>query len=73
MAAKSLGLRWIAAILGIAALACGAAAAAALWWLDHPLSVATASAELSIEPGTSPKDIAQAWVSAGVRADAGLL
>ena len=73
MAAKSLGFRWIAAILSIAALACGAAAAAAFWWLDHPLSLAAASVELSIEPGTSPKEIAQAWVAAGVQADPGLL
>ena len=49
-------------VLGAAALAAGV-----LWWLSQPLPLAGASAELSIEAGTTPKDVAQAWVDAGVQ------
>jgi UPF0755 protein len=44
-----------------------AAAGAALWWLNRPLPLAAPSVELSIEPGTSPREIAQGWVAAGVQ------
>jgi UPF0755 protein len=43
-------------------------AGGAIWWLNRPLTLATDSVELSIEPGTSPREIAQAWVQAGVQA-----
>ena len=36
-------------------------------WLDRPLTLAAASAELSIEAGTAPRDVANAWVGAGVK------
>jgi UPF0755 protein len=49
------------------------AAALGLWWLTRPMPLAAPSVELSIEPGTSPRDVAQAWVSAGVRVPAVLL
>ncbi len=48
-------------------LAAGAAVTAYLW-LNRPLPMAAASAELSIEAGSTPRDIAQAWVDAGVQA-----
>ena len=55
-------------------LALGAAAAGvAWWWLQKPLDLAQASVELSIEPGTSPQQVAQGWVAAGVQTDARLL
>jgi UPF0755 protein len=38
------------------------------WWLTQPLALASPSVELSVEPGTSPREIAQGWVDAGVRA-----
>ena len=47
-------------------LAAAAAAAAVFWWLDQPLPLAGPSVELSIEAGATPRDIAQAWVAAGV-------
>jgi UPF0755 protein len=50
-----------------------AAAALAWWWLDRPLALATDRVELSIEPGTAPREIAQAWVDAGVQTAPGLL
>ncbi len=50
-------------------LAGTAAAAAVLWWLDRPLDLATPTVELSIEPGTPPREVAAAWVRAGVQID----
>jgi UPF0755 protein len=37
-------------------------------WLHRPLPLAADTVEVSIEFGTSPRDIAQAWVQAGVQA-----
>ena len=52
----------------------GAAAAAGVaWWLQRPLPLAGASAELSIEAGTTPREVAQAWVDAGVMTSPWLL
>ena len=48
----------------VLALAAGGAVA---WWLNAPLKLAASSAEVSIEPGTSPREVAQAWVNAGVQ------
>lgn len=50
-----------------------AGAAGAYWWLDRPLPLAAPSAELSIEAGATPRDIAQAWVDAGVQTSPRLL
>jgi len=57
---------WRFALLGLAMLAI-ALTGSALWWLQRPLPLASDSVELSIELGTSPRDIAQAWVDAGVQ------
>jgi UPF0755 protein len=43
-------------------------ASCAIWWLNRPLDLATDPVELSIELGTAPREIAQEWVTAGVRA-----
>ena len=43
------------------------------WWLDRPLPLAAPTAELSVEAGTTPRDIAQAWVDAGVQTSPRLL
>jgi UPF0755 protein len=47
-------------------VASAAAGSATWWWLHHPLSLATNPVELSIEFGNSPRDIAEAWVHAGL-------
>ena len=73
MASRSLGSRWGWALLGLLLLGAAAAAGAAWWWLERPLPLAGASAELSIEPGTSPQQVAQAWVDAGVQTSPRLL
>ncbi len=59
--------------MGAVLLAAGGLAGAAWWWLERPLPLAGATAELSIEAGTTPRDIAQAWVQAGVQSPPTLL
>ena len=54
-------------------LGAAAAAGAAWWWLNRPLPLAADTVEVSIEAGTTPRDIAQAWVQAGVQAPPRLL
>ena len=49
------------------ALCAGAAAWLAWKWVDAPMPLRTASVELSIEPGTTPRTVAQAWADAGVQ------
>ena len=40
----------------------------ASWWLDQPLPLAADTVELSVEPGTSPRGVAEGWRQAGVQA-----
>ena len=56
------------ALLMVAPLLAAAAGGATAWWLNRPLDLAADSVEVSVELGTSPRDIAQAWVQAGVQA-----
>ncbi|MCB2020968.1 MAG: endolytic transglycosylase MltG [Burkholderiaceae bacterium] len=63
--------RWGRALLVIVVttvVVAGALALAAAWWLQRPLPLASDTVELSIEPGETPRQIAQAWVDAGVQA-----
>ena len=53
----------------MAALAVGGA----WWWLNQPLNLTAPSLELEIEPGTTPRGVAQNVVKAGVQTDARLL
>ena len=55
-------------LLVVLVLLAGGAALAAAWWLNQPLALNADSVELSVEPGTAPREIAQAWVQAGVQA-----
>ena len=61
-------IRWLAGLLMLPLLA----SLGALWWLQHPLDTGAGqpTLELSIEPGTSPKAVAQAVVDAGTRTSA---
>jgi UPF0755 protein len=46
---------------------------AGVWWLNQPLDLKTEPVDLSIEPGTSARGVAQAVVDAGVAVDPALL
>ena len=69
---KSAG-RWLLGGFVVLMLVALAGGGAVLWWLQSPLALATDPVEVAIEPGTPPRDIAQAWVDAGVRTPAVLL
>ena len=58
-------MKWLVSLLLLTALA----ALGAAWWLHQPLDTGATQAplDLSIEPGTSPKAVAQAVVDAGVQ------
>ncbi len=43
------------------------------WWLQHPLNLAADSVEVSIEPGSTPREVAALWAQAGVQASPMLL
>ncbi len=53
-------------VLALAIFGAVAAAAGAWWWLHRPLPLLADPVELSIQAGDSPRQIAQAWVGAGV-------
>ena len=61
--------RFLLVLLLLAALAAMVGGAVA-WWLGQPLQTSAPSLELEIEPGTSPRGVAQAVVDAGVQTDA---
>jgi len=61
------------ALFVIVVLAGAAAGGGAWWWLNQPLPLAADTVEVSIEPGTPPRAIADAWVQAGVKAPPRLL
>ncbi|MBI3383293.1 MAG: endolytic transglycosylase MltG [Aquabacterium sp.] len=50
-----------------------ALAAGAAWWLGQPLRLAAPTVELSVEAGSTPREIAKDWVDAGVDASPWLL
>ncbi len=75
----ALSLQWIKVVraffraLIILLLLAAVAAGGAWWWLHQPLPLAKPNLELEIEPGTTPRGVAQNVVKAGVQTDARLL
>lgn len=65
--------RWLTRALVILLLCAAAIAGAAWWWTHQPLPLASETVEVSVEAGTSPRGVAQAWVDAGVRTSPTLL
>ena len=65
--------RFFTTVFMLALLAALAAGAAAWWWIHQPLRLQAASVDLSIEPGTLPRNVAQAVRDAGVDVDPRLL
>jgi len=66
-------MRFLRAILIFVLLLVVGVGGAAFWWLHQPLELAAESAEVSVELGTPPREIAQQWVQAGVQASPTLL
>ncbi len=60
-------VRWAAIGLVVLIVAALASAGLAWQWLQRPLPLAAPVAEVSIEPGQTPREIAAAWVAAGVQ------
>jgi len=73
MSRRSLGLRLWGLLFGLLFVCAAVLAGAAWWWLQKPLPLSGTSAELSIEPGTAPREMAQGWVDAGVQTSPKLL
>ena len=66
-------MRLLGAFALVALAASVVAVGSVAWWLNRPLDLAGDSVELSIEPGSSPREVARAWVDAGVRTSPRLL
>lgn len=49
------------------------AVSAGWWWVSQPLRLSAPSIELSIEVGSSPREVAHAWAEAGVQVSPELL
>ncbi|MEJ8853216.1 endolytic transglycosylase MltG [Variovorax robiniae] len=58
--------RFFLTVFLLGALAALAVGAWGLWWVHQPLKMSAPSLDLSIEPGTTPRGIAQAVADAGV-------
>ena len=54
-------------------LCAGLLAGAAAWWIQQPLALSADTVDLSIEPGTAPRGVAQATADAGVSVNPALL
>ena len=54
-------------------LIAGLLAGAAVWWLNQPLALNADTVDLSIEPGTTPRGVAQAAAESGVHVNPALL
>jgi len=66
-------MRWLRRLLVLVVLAAAGASAWVWHWLDQPMPLASNTVELSIEPGTTPREVATAWVGVGVRVHPRLL
>ncbi|MDO8280629.1 MAG: endolytic transglycosylase MltG [Burkholderiaceae bacterium] len=65
--------RLLLKLLVLAALVAALPIGGAWWWLNRPLSLPAPTVDLSVEPGTLPRGVAQAVADAGVRVDPRLL
>jgi UPF0755 protein len=65
--------RFLSNVFLLVFLAALGAAGWAYWWVNQPLNLPAASVDLSIEPGTLPRGVAQAVKDAGVDVNPDLL
>jgi UPF0755 protein len=73
MSSTSKGLHRLLVAVTVLLLVAAMAAASAWFWLNRPMPLAAPAVELSIEPGTAPREVANGWVAAGVQASPELL
>ncbi len=73
MSSTSKGLRRLLMAVAVLLLLVAMAAASAWLWLNRPMALAASAVELSIEPGTTPREVANGWGAAGVQASPELL
>lgn len=66
-------LRFLRNLLLLALLAVVGAGAWGLWWLDQPLKLKAPNIDLSVEPGTTPRGVAEQVVANGVLTSPDLL
>ncbi|MBE7940792.1 MULTISPECIES: endolytic transglycosylase MltG [Ramlibacter] len=65
--------RFLWTVVGLALLVLAAVAGWGWWWVQQPMALSSPSLDLSIEPGTLPRGVAQAVHDAGVAVDPRLL
>jgi UPF0755 protein len=65
--------RFLVSVFLAGALAAIGIAAWGLWWVHQPMSLPAASVDLSIEPGTLPRGVAQAVADSGAQVNPDLL
>lgn len=66
-------MKWFSRLLVVLLSLAVVAMAAAWWWLSRPLPLRAERVEVSIEPGTNPREVARLWREAGVQAHPELL
>ena len=62
-----MGIRVVRRFILLLLLTVLALGGSAFWWLNTPLKLATSPIDLAIEPGTSPRAVANGAVSAGLQ------
>ncbi|MEO7640720.1 MAG: endolytic transglycosylase MltG, partial [Ramlibacter sp.] len=65
--------RFLLTVFLVAALLALGTGAAGLWWVYQPMRLPASTVDLSIDPGTLPRGVAQAVADAGVDVDPELL
>ncbi len=65
--------RFLLTVFLLAALAALGAGAWGLWWLHRPLDLPAPTVDLSVEPGTTPRGVAEAVAATGTRIEPRLL
>ena len=65
--------RFLLTLFLLGALSALGAGAWGLWWVHRPLDLPAASVDLSVEPGTTPRGVAEAVAATGTRVQSQLL
>jgi UPF0755 protein len=66
-------VRLAGTLAAVMVLTAGGIGAYVWHWLDEPMPLSASNVEVSIEPGTTPRRVAEQWVAAGVQIPVGSL